>query len=310
MSAPSKADGRSRKRPSVIGATRRVTQSLALGLVFLLPYLHLYAATRAQGDRDALLETPLWRFFSALLYPFGDPEALARTIQGIPGWSFSLGPLSFSDPLLVLGPHAWSVPLLTSFLLPIGLTLLVGRYFCGWICPTGFISEALSGLRRRAVAGGIRLPEWQIGTRWRYLLLALGAAYGVLTGITIFPWIYPPALLGREVFMAIAWSQAGIGLTFLLILALAELLVAPRVWCHSLCPGGALYSLLSRARLLRIRRRPEACVSCSRCVTACAFAQNPMADRIGPDCTACGACVQSCPTQALAIALPIRKEAP
>ncbi len=289
---------------------RRVTQSLVLALTFLLPYLHLYATARGLGDRDALLEVPLWRFFSTLLFPLGDPEALARTLRGIPGWTFSAGPLSLSDPLLILGPRAWGIGHLMSFLLPVGLTLLVGRFFCGWVCPTGFLSEAIAGLRRWVVARGIRLPEWRIGSRWRYLLLALGAAYSVLTGISIFPWIYPPAILGREVFAAIAWSQAGIGLLFLMLLGATEFFVAPRVWCHSLCPGGALYSLISRFRFLRIRRQADQCVSCSRCVQACPFAQNPMIDQIGPDCTACGACIQSCPTQALAIALPLHKENP
>ncbi|MNR93056.1 putative electron transport protein YccM [compost metagenome] len=301
--------GRSGVPSSAKLALRRVIQLAVLGLVFLLPFLHLYATARAQGDRDALLEVPLWRLFSSLLHPLGDPEILARSIQGIPGWSLSLGPLSIGDPLLVLTPPAWGVPLLISLLLPVGLTLLVGRYFCGWICPTGFLSEVLWGMRRRLVAMGIRLPEWRLGSGWRYGLLALGAAYAALTGISIFPWIYPPAILGREVFTAIAWSQAGVGLLFLMGLGAAELLAAPRAWCRSLCPGGALYALISRFRLLRIRRQASACISCSRCVQVCPFDQNPMADRIGPDCAACGACVIQCPRQALAFSLPIHKEA-
>lgn len=299
-----------RRLPRVAGALRRGVQLTVLGLTFLMPALYLYATARAQGIRDELLEVPLWRLFSAVLYPLGDPEELARTIQGIPGWSMSVGPLSMGDPLLALSPQAWGLPLLASILLPLGLTLLVGRYFCGWICPTGFLSELLSGLRRRIVARGVRLPEWRLGGWGRYLLLALGAAYAVLTGVSVFPWIYPPAVLGREVFAAIAWSQVGLGLTFLLALAAAELLVAPRVWCHSLCPGGALYALIARFRLLRIRRDAQACVSCQTCVQVCPFAQSPMTDRIGPDCTACGVCIQSCPTQALAIGLPRREVTP
>jgi ferredoxin-type protein NapH len=283
---------------------------MVLGAIVLLPFLHLYATLRAQGLRDALLEEPLWRMFSALLFPLGDPERLARSVQGIPGWTFAVGPWSVSDPLVALGTPAAFLSLLPSILLPVALTLLVGRYFCGWVCPTGFLSEGISALRNWLIARGIRLPAWRIGSRWRYLLLGLGTAYALLSGISLFPWIYPPAVLGREVFAAIAWSQAGIGLSFLVALGLAELLVAPRIWCHALCPGGALYALMSRFRLLRIRRDAAACVACTRCVQACAFAQSPMTDRIGGDCTACGACIQACPTQALALTLPLSKEAP
>ncbi len=281
---------------------------MILGGVFLLPYLHVFATLRSQGQRDVLLETPHWRILSGMLHPFGDPEALARGVQGIPGWTITIGPWSLSDPLLLFDWHAWSLPLLASLLIPVGLTLLVGRYFCGWICPTGFLSEVIWSLRRGLIARGIRLPEWRIGSRWRFLLLALGGAYAALSGISIFPWLYPPAVLGREVFAAIAWSQAGIGLVFMLGLGLSELLVAPRLWCQSLCPGGALYALLSKFRLLRIHREAQACIACARCVQACAFAQDPLRDQVGMDCTACGACVQACPTQALAWSLPTRKE--
>jgi len=289
---------------------RRVAQASVLGAIVLLPFLHLYATLRAQGQRDALLEVPLWRLFSALLYPLGDPERLARSVQGIPGWSIAIGPWSLSDPLVALGTPAAFLSLIPSILLPVALTLLVGRYFCGWVCPAGFLSEGISGLRKRLIARGIRLPAWKVGSHWRYGLLGLGCAYALLGGISLFPWIYPPAVLGREVFAMIAWSQAGIGLAFLLGLGLAELLIAPRLWCQSLCPGGALYALMARYRLLRIRRDAAACVACARCVQVCAFAQHPMTDRIGGDCTACGACVLACPTQALALTLPRRKEAP
>lgn len=283
---------------------RRLSQALVLLLAVCLPVFHLYATARSAGDRDALLTNPLWRFLSAVFYRLGDPEQVARFLRGIPGWTVSIGPLTLTDPLAAIGLRGWSPQLALSLVIPLGLTLLLGRYFCGWICPAGFLFEAISGLRKLLIRLGVRLPHWKLGSHWRHVLLALGAAYGFLTGILVFAWFYPPAILGRELYQALTFSQVGLGTLFLSVLALAELVAMPRVWCHSLCPGGALYSLIGKLRLLRIKRDASRCIECSRCVQVCAFDQSPLTDRIGSDCTTCGACLQACPVQALAISLP------
>lgn len=284
---------------------RRLLQGLVLLVSIGMPYLHVYATLRSQGDRDALLGTPAWQILSRFFYLFGDPDVGARFLKGIPGWTVSLGTLTLTDPLAALGLRHWSISLMLGVMIPIGLTLLLGRYFCAWVCPAGFASEGLFGLRRLILAWGLKLPAWQLSPQLRYVLLALGSGYGLLTGLAILPWFYPPAVLGRELYLGIAMGQAGFGTFFLLTLTLVELLVMPRVWCRSLCPGGALYSLIARLRLLRIRRDPTSCIDCDQCVSACAFFQNPRSDRIDSDCTACGACVKACPTRALALSLPL-----
>lgn len=217
---------------------RRLSQGLVLLLATGMPFLHLYATARSQGDRDALMASPVWRLLSLAFYPLGDPERVARFLRGIPGWTFSLGPISLTDPLAAIGLRAWSPALMLSLAIPIALTLVIGRYFCGWVCPAGFLSEILLALRKLLIRLGVRLPEWKLGNRWRFALLALGAAYSLLTGILVFPWFYPPAVLGRELYLAIARTEIGLGTVFLSILALVELVPCPVCGVIRCAPAG------------------------------------------------------------------------
>ena len=91
----------------------------------------------------------------------------------------------------------------------------------------------------------------------------------------------------------------GVGAVFFVITLLFDILVARRGFCRYLCPGGALYSLLGRYRLLRIRRDVKTCNDCVKCNAICEFGLNPMRDDFGQECNNCTACIAVCPTDAL-----------
>jgi len=76
-------------------------------------------------------------------------------------------------------------------------------------------------------------------------------------------------------------------------------LVARRAFCRYLCPGGALYSLIGRFRILRIRRIAENCNNCAKCNVACEFGLDPLRDNFGQECNNCAACVAICPSDAM-----------
>jgi ferredoxin-type protein NapH len=80
---------------------------------------------------------------------------------------------------------------------------------------------------------------------------------------------------------------------------LLDLLVARRGFCRYLCPGGALYSLLGRFRLVRIKRVVEECNDCAKCTSICEFGLDPLRDNFGQECNNCSACIAICPTDAM-----------
>ena len=192
------------------------------------------------------------------------------------------------------------------------VAVLLGRVFCGWICPLGTL---LDGFRRvavrRSVLGGDdpRAAAWA-PARFVVLIAALAAA---LLGANLAGWVDPLSLLTRA-FSAVVFPVAAVvvhaaivalsrphsellngwsdslnqhvapvlgppgaaqaAATAVLLLAIFALeRIAPRAWCRFLCPLGALYGLLGRFRLVR--------------------------RRVGPECNQCGACAKRCRSGAL-----------
>ncbi len=88
----------------------------------------------------------------------------------------------------------------------------------------------------------------------------------------------------------------GLGIAF-------EVLVSPRWWCRTMCPGGALYGLLGSARVLRVVLVRDRCTACKLCQPACEEGLNPVAESSGLECDNCGACVRDCPDRALVFKL-------
>ncbi len=82
-------------------------------------------------------------------------------------------------------------------------------------------------------------------------------------------------------------------------IVLLELTVSRRWWCRYVCPGGALYSLLGWARLVRVKRAASMCTDCGVCVVVCPMGLAPMQDVMGPECDSCGLCISNCGDDAL-----------
>ena len=76
-----------------------------------------------------------------------------------------------------------------------------------------------------------------------------------------------------------------------------------RFWCRHICPTGAIFSLASLLRITE-RRVSVDCVSCGKCVDACAF--DAIADDFTSDptdCMFCQTCGGACPVGAIQFGL-------
>lgn len=105
------------------------------------------------------------------------------------GWPVNLflrlDPLVALGTILTTGTLYW---MLLPSIAVVVLTLLVGRFFCGWVCPFGTMHHTLGwvGRRNKKTKDKIRLNRYRRGQRVKYYLLAglLGMALGgVVTGL-------------------------------------------------------------------------------------------------------------------------------
>lgn len=161
------------------------------------------------------------------------------------------------------------------------LTLILGRVWCGWVCPMGTILY----FTRFKSAKGQGMPRssriWTI----KYILLVL---------------IIVAALLGF-VNTALDWMgdntvATSIGILLLVGGSIVLNLKADLFWCRYLCPLGAAVGLVSK--IAPMRRVVHAhCNDCSICVDSCPMGVVDPQRRFVNDpgeCTVCIDCMTEC----------------
>ncbi len=288
---------------------RWLTLSAVFAMLVLLPFAHIYQTYVAAHAYDLLApsEQRLYDVMEALTAPFTDDPA--EDLDAVKGntWSGTFWGLQLSDPLAAAGQMAAGLslhwPFLLTALIPVVLTILFGRFYCGWICPATFLYELNSNFAAWLRWAGLKMPNRRFDKRIKYWVLALGLIASALSGSVLVAAVYPPAIIGREIYYAVALGGFGAGAVFFLATLLFDLLVARRGFCRVLCPGGALYSLLGRYRILRIRRIVEDCNDCAKCNAVCEFDLDPLRDGFGQECNNCTASIAVCPTDALTFTL-------
>lgn len=192
---------------------------------------------------------------------------------------------------------------LTLFAALFGVTFLVRRAFCSWICPVGTVTEWMGRLGGRvrhkkgsdeSLSLGLIKPvgTWDDTLRFgRLAVLVLVIAATAGTGELAFrpydPYYVLLSFYGHDVRW---WSYP------LLLGVLAAAVVIPMFWCRYLCPLGGILWPASRFGFFRIRRSDDACTGCGRCDRACpqAISVHRMDRVVSGECTLCLECTSAC----------------
>jgi len=318
---------------------RRSVQLLALAFAILVPVVARYSNYLAARELDRDIEK--WQRSVpglaleavdgvARALPEGEIEragrmqrnrkqvlGYAQLVRGGP-WSAEIGGVSLTDPLAaaesVAAARSVAFVLFAGAVLPLLFTMIFGRVFCSWICPMGLLTELSDRLRRLLRFLEIRPRDFRAARGVKFIVLAVGLLAAAVFRRPVLGYVYPPALIGRElhdyVFAFFDRAEIGrfglsaAGLTWmtglLAAIVLIEVAVSRRWWCRYVCPGGALYAAIGWARPMRVRLTADRCTGCAECNIACPMGLDPMHSRMGIDCDNCGACISSCGDGALA----------
>jgi len=235
-----------------------------------------------------------------------------------------------ADPLVglsyFLAEKSYLVLLLPALLLALA-TLVLGRFFCGWICPLGTILDLVTGKIRKTAP--LKFLQGRV-KYWLLFPLLFAALFNVnLAGLldpiailvraltfSFYPlfgdtvrqgWVGLYRVLGegrdvlspgygflrdhllpfRETFYPLAFLSFSL---FLFIVFLER--YETRLWCRRLCPLGTLLGLL--ARFSPIRRSPATlCPDCGDCRSTCptSFDQDLLQQE---ECLRCMSCRLKC----------------
>jgi len=227
----------------------------------------------------------------------------APPLLGPPG-AVRLFGLELQDPLATLGVIVATQSLPGLAALPaVALMVVLGRFFCGWVCPYVPLLAVSNALRAMLARARVPTLDLELPRRWSFVVLLVGLALTAAFGTQVLLLVHPPSLFGREAFRLVAFGGLGLPAATLGAILLFDTLVSRAGFCRSLCPGGALFSALSAVSPLRIRRVAQKCTDCTACDAVCNLGQGPMTDRLDAGCERCGKCVAVCPTDALSLGL-------
>lgn len=185
------------------------------------------------------------------------------------------------------------------------VSMVSGRFFCGWLCPVGAIQEFAGEIRTKRVnrkkTGWIKFLIW---IPWIILIAYVTLKAGGFRKADFF-YQTDHGISVSSIYAYIIYY----GVIFLFLAA--AVIAGRRGGCHSLCwmapfmiGGKKIGSLLTIPRLY-IKKKNDNCSECGLCTRRCPMSIDVMqelkAGTLGDqtDCILCGECADSCPKQTI-----------
>lgn len=240
-----------------------------------------------------------------------------RYLKGYPASLFlELDPLVAFATAITTGTIYKGLILSLILLIP---TLLLGRFFCNWICPYGTLHQFTAFLfgnkdeQKRIQSNRFRKLQ---GLKYFILMMLIAGAcfgslqIGLLDPICLFyrsmttaflpglNVIFPDTFYIEQYYHTGAWI---IGIILFFFVGMN--VIIPRFFCRSVCPLGAFLGSLSYFSIWRIERDPNTCVDCDKCLKSCQGACDPHTDLRKSECFVCFDCIEDCPVDALSFKL-------
>jgi ferredoxin-type protein NapH len=291
---------------------RKSVQITVFILIILIPLFNYYGIKVHQKDDKAIRESvPLSAFHS--IFKGSDRDKVIDWSHKVKGsvWTMNIFGFKISDPLAVVESTAATFylywPMLLSMLIPLLFTFVLGRVYCGWLCPYNLLAEFAAKVRKLLEKTGYRTRDIVFSYKTKYAVLVLGLIAAYFAGMPLLSLIYPPAVISREIFYKIYNNIWGNGILIIGLFLFIELILSKRWWCRYICPGGAVYVGLSAFRLLRIKRDDNHCDQCGDCIPICPYDLKPMTKEISAECDLCSKCIKVCKPGALKYTFSIPK---
>ena len=189
-------------------------------------------------------------------------------------------------------------PRLIEFTTAIIITIIFGRFFCGWICAFGTYNDLLHLLSKNVFKINFKVNE-KVDAVLKYV------KYGVLLLLVVCVWTMGSKVLSTtspwDAFAQITYfpqvlADYTIGFLLLVLITIGAFFIE-RFFCRYLCPLGAVFNIFSKIGILKIKKATDKCGKCRLCTSNCAMGLPlyKVESVCGGDCINCLKCIETCP---------------
>lgn len=169
------------------------------------------------------------------------------------------------------------------------LTVILGRVWCGWLCPQTVFNDLadLVGNRFRN-----RVPPRVSGVIEHFAAVIIS----VLISFNLFCWFMAPARVAAALLDFTANPLLTACFLLASLLGYLNLILVKRSFCRSYCPYGRFQAALTDEGTLNLaflEETRERCLRCDACVRSCPM-EIDIRKGFQIECINCGRCIDAC----------------
>jgi polyferredoxin len=211
------------------------------------------------------------------------------------------------------------LPQMVALLAVLPITLLAGRFFCGWMCAFGSLGDLIYGLSKLIIKKRKPIPE-EVDRILKFakfvllfLLVVVVWSIGLKTFQSANPWDAFGMLftIGKAPDFSYVLSNLAPAF-FILAAIIAGSFYIERFFCRYLCPLGAIFAIVSKLRITAIKKPTEKCGNCRVCTKNCPMGiplYREEQSKSG-ECINCLQCVSKCPRKNVRLTVVEQDAAP